>query len=259
MADFIVQITQQEPPEVIVTPAGTGPQGPAGPQGPPGPPGTIAQATETVVGGGELATQGETNTGTDDQRIVTPAKLKNSTALDSRYVRISGDPADGNFFEWDEALGMLVPVAAPGGGSGYRTLVTLDSDVSTTSTTYVDVTGLGFSVTSGVTYRFSFLIAYDAQAATIGAAFALNGPAITRLHCVVQWPSAGATLSTRYSSSYDNGAAVGASAFGTGGNVATIEGLIVPSASGTLIARFLAENVASNQITVKAGSTVEWW
>ena len=41
----------------------------------------VLQATEAVVGGGELATQAETNTGTDDLRIVTPLKLANATSL----------------------------------------------------------------------------------------------------------------------------------------------------------------------------------
>jgi len=39
-------------------------------------PANIPQATETAVGGAELATQAETNTGTDDLRIVTPLKVK---------------------------------------------------------------------------------------------------------------------------------------------------------------------------------------
>jgi hypothetical protein len=40
------------------------------------------QATETVLGLAEIATQTEVNTGTDDQRIVTPLKLK--TFIDNR-------------------------------------------------------------------------------------------------------------------------------------------------------------------------------
>jgi regulator of RNase E activity RraA len=40
------------------------------------------QATETALGLAEIATQTEVNTGTDDQRIVTPLKLK--TLLDNR-------------------------------------------------------------------------------------------------------------------------------------------------------------------------------
>lgn len=42
------------------------------------------QATETVKGVAELATQTETNAGTDDERIVTPAKLAARTATETR-------------------------------------------------------------------------------------------------------------------------------------------------------------------------------
>ena len=38
---------------------------------------SLPQATETLRGGAELATQSETDTGTDDERIVTPLKLSN--------------------------------------------------------------------------------------------------------------------------------------------------------------------------------------
>jgi len=38
----------------------------------------VAQATETLVGGAEIATQSEVDTGTDDTRIVTPLKLANA-------------------------------------------------------------------------------------------------------------------------------------------------------------------------------------
>lgn len=39
--------------------------------------GTEVQATETIKGIAEIATQAETDAGTDDERIVTPLKLKN--------------------------------------------------------------------------------------------------------------------------------------------------------------------------------------
>jgi hypothetical protein len=38
----------------------------------------VAQATETLIGGAEIATQSEVDTGTDDTRIVTPLKLANA-------------------------------------------------------------------------------------------------------------------------------------------------------------------------------------
>lgn len=48
-------------------------------------------ATETVSGIAELATQGETDTGTDDLRIVTPLKLKNWSGNAKRYGIAVGD------------------------------------------------------------------------------------------------------------------------------------------------------------------------
>ena len=42
------------------------------------------QATETKKGIAEIATQSETNTGTDDEKIVTPKKLATRTATESR-------------------------------------------------------------------------------------------------------------------------------------------------------------------------------
>lgn len=57
---------------------------------------TVPDATETVEGIAELATQAETNTGTDDLRIVTPLKLKNrdgavATLTDASTVDITSD------------------------------------------------------------------------------------------------------------------------------------------------------------------------
>lgn len=43
------------------------------------PSGSVSQATETSAGIAEIATQAETNTGTDDLRMVTPKKLASST------------------------------------------------------------------------------------------------------------------------------------------------------------------------------------
>ena len=42
---------------------------------------TVDQATEETLGGGEIATQAETDAGTDDLRIVTPKKLANYSGL----------------------------------------------------------------------------------------------------------------------------------------------------------------------------------
>jgi hypothetical protein len=52
------------------------------------------QATETVKGVAEIATQAETNTGTDDERIVTPLKLK--TFIDARTGGFASNIGNGS-------------------------------------------------------------------------------------------------------------------------------------------------------------------
>ena len=54
----------------------------------------VPQATESVAGKAELATQAETNTGTDDQRIVTPLKLANWSGRGLEYTSTIGDGAN---------------------------------------------------------------------------------------------------------------------------------------------------------------------
>lgn len=50
-------------------------------------------ASETTAGKAELATQGETDAGTDDARIVTPLKLKTSPLASRGYAETFGDGA----------------------------------------------------------------------------------------------------------------------------------------------------------------------
>lgn len=52
---------------------------------------SAAQATESSAGIAEIATQAETDTGTDDLRLVTPLKLANYSRLAKRYNNVFGD------------------------------------------------------------------------------------------------------------------------------------------------------------------------
>ncbi len=145
-------------------------------------------------------------------------------------------------------------------GTVYRTLVTLGSDVinaNATANTLATCTGLSFAVSSGVTYRFSAVIPYTSAAATTGSRWTLTGPTTTALAYTSSYTITATTLTTNYASAYSIPAASNASSL-TAGNIALINGYIIPSAAGTVSVQFASE-VASSAITCKAGATLEWW
>lgn len=136
-------------------------------------------------------------------------------------------------------------------------ITVLASDVSNSAVGYADVTGLSFEVVSGNVYYFKFFIRTTAGVTTTGAAWSINGPATTYLHFQVHYPTSTATNDIVYLDAM--------SAYNTPGTANTaspllgtviIEGLIKPSANGTVIARFSPEVAAI--ITAKEGSIVHY-
>lgn len=127
-----------------------------------------------------------------------------------------------------------------------------------TANTLADVTGLSFDVVSGVTYRFKFFIVYSSALTTTGSRWCLNGPTASNLNFKSQYTLTATTFTTNHGvSAYSIPAASNASSL-TSNNFAIIEGVIKPSASGTVIARFASE-IASSAVTAIAGvSYVEW-
>lgn len=141
-------------------------------------------------------------------------------------------------------------------GSGGNTSVVLENDVSNSAADVLaDVTGLSFPVIAGQTYRFKFIIPYTAAATTTGSRWSINGPAApTMLEYVSRYTLTATTETVNYAAAYDAPAAANASSL-TDGNVAIIQGVIKPSVSGTVIARFASE-VNTSAITAKAGAGV---
>jgi hypothetical protein len=143
-----------------------------------------------------------------------------------------------------------------------RSMVVLSGDITNNNAvanTIADVTGLSFPVTAGLRYYFRFVIQYTAALATTGSRWGINGPASpTELRYQSRYSL---TLTTETNnqgvSAYDFPAASNVSSASVVGNMADIEGFIVPSASGNVIARFASE-IASSAIVAKAGSFVEY-
>lgn len=132
-----------------------------------------------------------------------------------------------------------------------------------TANTIADVTDLSFPVTTG-TYWFRFVIWYTSAATATGSRWTINGPANSLLGYRQSWGlsavgTSGTDVMTEHNAgAYDTPSASNAtSSTATAGqaNIAIIEGLITPTASGNVIARFASE-VSSSAIVAKAGSVV---
>lgn len=153
-----------------------------------------------------------------------------------------------------QTLGSLAPAV------NELNTVVLASDVvnnNATANTIADVTGLSFAVNSGETYWFRFVIPYTSAATTTGSRWSINGPpSPTLLHYLSRYTINATSGTTNYATAYDTPAAANASSL-TSGNIAEIEGLITPSASGDVIARFASE-VSASAITAKAGALLQW-
>jgi hypothetical protein len=146
--------------------------------------------------------------------------------------------------------------------SPYLQSVVINSDVTNSNAianTIADITGLSFAVTAGTKYYFRFYIWYTAAATTTGSRFSVNGPAFTYLNYTSRYSLTTTTDTTNtLLQAYDLPAASNASsATTTAGNLALIEGVVQPSASGTFIARFASE-VLSSAIVAKAGSSCQY-
>ena len=151
--------------------------------------------------------------------------------------------------------------AAP---AGYRQLLTVaGSDVGNAAVlTYANVTGLTFAVTSGVHYKFEALLDFVTNATTSGVRFSMNGPTLTRGSWMVEIPPASGAAPyvpiINHQVAFDTGAAT-ASVTAVSPNLAIIKGFFICSASGTAAVRFASEVATANTLTIKIGSSLEYW
>jgi len=146
-----------------------------------------------------------------------------------------------------------------------RNLIVLAADVASAAvTTFADITGLSFPVTSGINYRYYALLLYTTSAATIGVRVSMTTPAFTHNAYMTRSPIiVGGSLTTvewvNGASAADTGTVSTASMNTTGGNIITLEGIIRPSANGTFQLRFAPGTATANGVIIEAGSTLEWW
>ena len=196
---------------------------------------------------------------------VATARLGSGTANSTTYLRGDGtwtSPAgsgdvvgpasavNNNIVLFDTTTGKLIKDS----GRVLPTRVYLSGNVTNNNAvanTIADVTALSFAVTSGVRYKFKFYITYTSAATTTGSRWAINGPTTTELNYFSYYTLTATSQTTNFAVAYDIPAASNATSL-TAGNVAQIEGIIKPSANGTVIARFASE-VSSSAVIALAG------
>ena len=146
-------------------------------------------------------------------------------------------------------------------GSGGGVVQKLGADSAATSTTLTTGTPpmstLWASLDAGFTYSFEFVFVYTTTATTVGSRWTINGPAFTFLAYRSEY-SLTATSRTFNEGlgAYNLPAAANLTSAALTANIARIEGIITPSASGSLVPYFASETTAA--ITVKAGSYVSF-
>ena len=163
-------------------------------------------------------------------------KLPNPSAV--RYLRINADNTVS-----------ALSLASLKSDLGFNTAV-LGADITNaTLTGYEDVTGLSFAVTAGKTYKWRATLGYTNSA---NIQLSINGPAVTfnRYRFTSAATSTGNLVSNQ--TTYNNPNSTTAAVSG----VSTADGIIKPSANGTVIVRYRCASIGG--LTVLAGSIIEW-
>lgn len=141
------------------------------------------------------------------------------------------------------------------------------TDVANATTSFADVTGLTVPVKSGKHYNFEAHLFHIENAATTGARWGVNGPAMTAMRLFGLGMYTGSlTAATMQGNTADVAALDTAVPGVTTASPATpqvalmiLTGWINPSADGTFAVRFQSEVAVAAGVTVKAGSWLQLW
>ncbi len=122
-----------------------------------------------------------------------------------------------------------------------------------------DVTSLSFPLSTGLIYKYRFHILYTSPVTTTGLRVSLTYPAVTTASAVAQIPSGNDGTGSQYQGTINfSGDIVTSPSTSTANTVhyASVQGVIIPSADGTMQLRAASEVNGSN-IIIRAGSFAE--
>lgn len=169
----------------------------------------------------------------------------------------------GQTLEYKEGVGFFVPTST---AKLFKSLIAT-ADVVNATTSFADITGLTTPVEAGKHYNFIASIFHIENAATTGARFAINGPAMTAMRVGGVGTFAGSLTAATAHAALADVAALDTAIHGVTTSsaatpqvvVANITGWINPSAAGTFAVRSQSEIAVAAGVTVKAGSWCQIW
>lgn len=162
--------------------------------------------------------------------------------------------------ETNPATGTPVEAAASPALTPIAVAITADQDNSakagtSTATTLQEITGLEFAVQSGVLYHFRAVIPYNSSGTTVGSRIVLTGPSTSFASLNHRSTLDASTVRTiEGMTALSLPASAGATSL-TAGNLCLIEGIIKPSADGTVKVAFASETTTGT-LTIKQGATL---
>lgn len=145
-------------------------------------------------------------------------------------------------------------------GPSALTFVKLTADETGKTDANLVNTGLSFAVVSGTYYKFRFDVVYRSTVLTVGLKIGLTTPTFTvfsarALIAGFAADGVGEPFAGNITSSGDSVISTAVVATGTD-YVATVEGIILPSANGTLMLQYAAETTGAT-VTVRRSSAGE--
>lgn len=142
-------------------------------------------------------------------------------------------------------------------GPAWASSVRLGADVSNSTVTLADATGLALPLLTNTDYWFAFMVLWRSAATTTGIALALGGPAgLADLGYFVEIPTAAGAVSFGSRGALASELLTTAAEAANATRLARIEGVVrVGATAGSLVLRFRSE-VAGSAVTIRAGSVV---
>lgn len=268
----------------------TGPAGPIGPQGPPGEQGPVGpQGGEGPQGPkGDTGLQGPSGTGEPgDQGPIGPAGPQGERGPAGPQGDVGpaggqgpqgetgpqgikgdkgdkGDPGDtgpAGTSDWNTLINKPATFAPSAHThQGIISRIKISADQTNNTTTLSSINGLSLAVVNGSYYKFKAVLIFRTAATTTGIRLGITCPAFTVFSAKAEIPMAadgvGGDMQGYITSSGDSVLTTAVAAANTD-FIAVINGVIKPSANGTLQLQFASEVALSNAV-IRDGSYIEY-